>query len=170
MSAWLQKMFAYHMAANSSLFVTLAVLDRQWHEPELHTVLRLINHAYVVARIFAAHLSGVQHQYRSTNTEETPSLEQLSTAVKSLDQWYLCYLDDLPPEKLSAAIPFSFTDGNKGYMTREEILTHVVLHGAYHRGEVGRILSLMCVTPPSDGFAIHLHQIEPYRRLQGGDP
>jgi uncharacterized damage-inducible protein DinB len=61
---------------------------------------------------------------------------------------------------------FNFTDGDKGYMTREEMLTHVALHGGYHRGEVGRILWQLSITPPWDTFAVYLHQADPARRLQ----
>jgi uncharacterized damage-inducible protein DinB len=51
-------------------------------------------------------------------------------------------------------------------MSRQEMLTHVVTHGSYHRGEIGRILAQIGVTPPWDTFAVHLHQAEPSRRLQ----
>ena len=50
--------------------------------------------------------------------------------------------------------------------SREEMMTHVVTHGGYHRGEIGRILVQIGVTPPWDTFAVHLHQTEPSRRLQ----
>ncbi|RVC60545.1 hypothetical protein EN766_38785, partial [Mesorhizobium sp. M2A.F.Ca.ET.046.02.1.1] len=46
--------------------------------------------------------------------------------------------------------------------------THVVLHGGYHRGEVGRMLAGIAVSPPWDTYAVHLHRVEPARRLQGG--
>ncbi|WP_352836666.1 DinB family protein [Mesorhizobium sp. M0296] len=51
-------------------------------------------------------------------------------------------------------------------MSPQEMLTHVVLHGDYHRGEAGRILAQISVMPPWDTFAVHLHRAEPSRRLQ----
>ncbi|WP_319944187.1 DinB family protein [Mesorhizobium sp. AR10] len=51
-------------------------------------------------------------------------------------------------------------------MSRQEMLTHVVLHGGYHRGEIGRILAGLSISPPWDTFAVHLHRAEPERRLQ----
>lgn len=168
MSALLLKLYSYHAWANADLFDKLRSLDQEKHRDELHTALRLINHYYVVARIFAAHLSGMPHAYASDNTVETPTLDELRAAVSSSDQWCLDYLRQASPAHLSQAIPFGFTDGDKGYMTREEMLTHVALHGGYHRGEVGRILWQLSVTPPWDTFAVYLHQAEPARRLQGG--
>ena len=52
-------------------------------------------------------------------------------------------------------------------MTRHEMLTHVVLHGSYHRGEIGRMLAGIAVPPPWDTYPVHLHRSEPARRLQG---
>lgn len=167
MSALLQKLYGYSAWANNDLFDKLQTLDQAQHKAELHTALRLINHTYVVARIFCGHLSGTEHHYASSNTDETPALGELRTAVRSSDHWYLEYLRTVSPEQLSQVLPFTFTDGDKGYMSREEMLTHVVLHGGYHRGEVGRILSQLCVTPPWDTFAVYLHQLQPLRRLQG---
>lgn len=168
MSTFLQKLYGYHTWANNDLFDKLGTLGREQHKTELHSAVRLINHSYVVARIFAAHLTGVQHGYASDNTDETPSLDELRAAVTSSDQWYLDYLRGVSSEKLAEGVPFIFTDGDKGYMTREEMLTHVALHGCYHRGEVGRILWQLSVTPPWDTFAVYLHQSEPARRRQGG--
>jgi uncharacterized damage-inducible protein DinB len=57
-----------------------------------------------------------------------------------------------------------FTDGDRGCMSRREMLTHVAIHGAYHRGEVGRLLKQMPAPVPWDTFAVFLHQAEPARR------
>lgn len=167
MTSLLQKLYGYHAWANVDLLDKLETVDREKHGTELQTALRLISHYYAVSRIFAAHLQGVPHEYTSDNSDETPALDQLRAAVTSSDQWYLGYLRDTPCSALSEAVPFTFTDGDKGDMTKEEMLIHVALHGAYHRGEAGRILWQLSVTPPWDTFAVYLHQTEPARRLQG---
>ncbi len=167
MSTLLQTLYGYHAWANVDLFNKLESVDPEKHGTELQTALRLISHYYVVSRIFAGHLQGVPHGFMSDNLEETPALNDLKTAVTSSDQWYLDYLRTVSPATLSGAVAFTFTDGDKGYMTREEMLAHVALHGGYHRGEVGRILWQLSITPPWDTFAVYLHQGDPARRLQG---
>lgn len=167
MSTLLQTLYGYHTWANVDLFNKLESVDAEKHGKELQTALRLISHYYVVSRIFAGHLQDVPHGFTSDNLEETPALDELRTAVLSSDQWYLDYLGTASPAVLSEAVAFTFTDGDKGYMTREEMLTHVALHGGYHRGEVGRILWQLSITPPWETFAVYLHQIEANRRQQG---
>ncbi|WP_375452648.1 DinB family protein [uncultured Devosia sp.] len=163
----LRKLYGYHAWANSELFDKLASVDGSSQQAELQTALRLLNHYYVVAQIFAAHLRGVPHGYLSDNTVDTPTLDELRDAVAGSDQSYLDYIENASPAELAELIPFTFTDGDKGYMSRQEMLTHVALHGGYHRGEVGRILWQLSVTPPWDTFAVYLHRTEPDRRLQG---
>ena len=163
----LRDLFAYQAWANGELLEKLASLDVRVHDKERHAAIRLVNHCHVVSRIFSAHLLGASHGYSADNTEETPALGELRTAVAATDRWYLDYLETFSSQLLSEPVAFAFTDGDKALMSRQEILTHVVLHGSYHRGEVGRILAqIISITPPWDTFAVHLHRAEPSRRLQ----
>jgi uncharacterized damage-inducible protein DinB len=161
----LQSLLAYQAWANDELMEKLAGLDRHRHERERHGALRLINHIHVVSRIFTAHLAGVAHGYASDNTEETPEPAELRAALQASDRWHLDYLEALGEQRLSEPVAFAFTDGDNGRMTRQEMLTHVVLHGGYHRGEVGRMLAGIAVSPPWDTYAVHLHRSEPSRRV-----
>ncbi|CCV12750.1 DinB family protein [Mesorhizobium sp. STM 4661] len=159
----LRSLFAYQAWANDELLEKLESLDQHVHNEERHAAIRLIHHNHVVARIFSAHLGGASHGYSADNTADTPALAELRAAVATSDRWYLDYLEILSPPHLSEPVAFTFTDGDKGCMTRQEMLTHVVLHGGYHRGEIGRILAQLSITPQWDTFAVHLHQAEPTR-------
>jgi len=162
----LRTLYKYQAWANSELMQSIADLDPELHGVERHTATRLINHSYVVGRIFAAHLLGERHDYSADNTPGMPALKELRTAVIASDEWYLEYLETMTPELLQESLPFVFTDGDRGYMSREEMLTHVVVHGGYHRGEIGRILTQLSIAPPWDTFAVYLHRTEPSRREQ----
>ena len=162
----LRSLFSYQAWANDDLLGKLEGLDPERHKQERHNAIRLVNHAYVVGRIFAAHLTGARHGYASSNTEETPSLSKLRADLTASDRWYLNYLERVSPDELGQTVAFLFTDGDKGAMARQEMLLHVATHGGYHRGEVGRILAQLSIMPPWDTFAVYLHQSEPSRRLQ----
>jgi len=171
-NALLSRMLRYQAWANDEMLKALSGLDAVRHAQARHLALRLMNHCLVVNRIFAAHLSGERHGFVSDNTPDTPEPEALRAAFATLDRWYLDYVEAATPDMLSESIPFVFTDGDNGYMTREEMLTHVVTHGGYHRGEAGRLmiqaaaLSAQDIELPWDTYAVHLHRTEPERRLQ----
>ena len=165
-STLLHSLFKYKTWANIELFDELAKIDPVAHEAARHTAIRLMNHIYVVDRIFAAHLSGISHAYTGTNTTETPALETLREAVLASDRWYVDYVASGAPERLDEQIEFTFTDGDQGRMSREEMLAHVATHGGYHRGAVGRIMREASVPPPRDIFTVYLHRSEPERRTR----
>ena len=122
MSTWLRALYGYHAWANSDLNDKLEMLDQPSQGRDRHTAIRLINHSYVVAQIFAAHLRGTTHHYEAAGTAETPTLSELRAAVTASDQWYLNYVQSPSPSNLSGSVPFTFTDGDKGYMTERRCL------------------------------------------------
>jgi uncharacterized damage-inducible protein DinB len=159
----LREMFRYNAWANAEFFAKLEMLGPD-HGEERHVAIRQLNHCLVVNKIFAAHLTGRPHGYAADNTPETPGLSELRAAAAATDRWYLDYLQSVSEADLAEPIAFAFTDGDRGCMSRQEMLTHAAIHGAYHRGEVGRILRQISAPLPWDTFAVFLHQTEPGRR------
>lgn len=161
----LLSLFAQKSWANCELFDAVADVAQAEHEASRHTAIRTLNHIYVVDRIFRAHLTGEKHAYTATNTPETPELGELHFAVLETDLWFENHVATISNEALSESLSFQFTDGDSGTMTREEMLFHVLTHGAYHRGNVGQVLKGISVVPPRDLFTKFLHVREPSRWL-----
>ena len=160
----LSSLFAQKSWANRELFVAVADVTHAEHATSRHNAIRTLNHIYVVDRIFRAHLLGEQHAYAATNTLETPELGELYFAVAETDLWFEGYVGRVNSGALAESLQFQFTDGDLGTMTREEMLFHVLTHGAYHRGNVGQVLKGISVVPPRDLFTKFLHVREPSRR------
>ncbi len=156
-------LFSYKAWANAELFALLNALPEE-HADELHACIRTLNHIYVVDRLFHAHLTGEPRPFDATNTRGTPSLGRLRADVEANDAWYQAYVWSLAADKALELLDFTFTDGDRGRMSREEILLHVVTHGGYHRGNVGQVLKSISVAPPRDLYTKFLHQSEPARR------
>ncbi|WP_082659601.1 DinB family protein [Aureimonas sp. AU40] len=108
--------------------------------------------------------SGIQRD----RSDPVPALGALSEATERTHQWYLAYVTGLDRDRLREPVCFTFSDGDKGCMTREEMLAHVLLHGAVHRGEAARILGQIGVPLPWDTLAVHLHRAELARRRMEG--
>ena len=160
----LSSLFAQKSWANRELFDAVADVTQAEHAASRHTAIRTQNHIYVADRIFRAHLLGETHSYTATNTTETPELGELHFAVAETDLWFESYVRNIDDGALATSLHFQFTDGDSGTMTREEMLFHVLTHGAYHRGNVGQVLKNLSLTPPRDLFTKFLHVREPSRR------
>ncbi|WP_374377328.1 DinB family protein [Dongia sp.] len=166
----LRTLAGYNAWANRDLLDTLAQVDPVLHATEVDAAIRLVNHYHIVGRIFAAHLAGRAHGYTATNTDGTPALAALRTDLLACDRWFVDYAGTLTPDVAAERIAFTFTDGDRGLMSRAEMVTHVTLHGGYHRGEVGQILKRLNIPLPWDTYAVFLHQTEPSRRRQESTP
>lgn len=161
----IQMLTRYSAWANKLLFESLSILPGeelvQARSDGAGSILKVLNHSYVVDRIWQAHLEGVPHGYTSRNTETIPPLEELSAGQLMLDSWYINYSDNLHPDKLDEVVAFHFVDGKAGTMKRGEILLHVINHKTYHRGYVAEMLYQAGHRPPTMDIPVFLRDARP---------
>jgi uncharacterized damage-inducible protein DinB/putative sterol carrier protein len=162
----LERIFTYKAKANDEILVAMRQFDEASTAKEI--AVRVLSHTYAVDQIFAANLRRAEHGYTSPNPSQAPSLEELSAAIKTSDQWYIEYVSSLDQARLAQRIDFTFTDGLPGRMSREEMLMHVTVHGEYHRGQISLIMMENSITPPGDGFTSYLHKAEATARRRAG--
>lgn len=160
----LVSLFAQKGWSNTKLFEVLGESLLQLDADQQAQILRTLDHAHVVDSIFRAHLLAQPHGYTAANSDEGPDLGRLREAVADTDAWFQAYVRDLDPAALGESIAFRFTDGDRGCMSREEMLFHLITHGAWHRGEVGQILERHGIASPPDSLTKFLHATEPARR------
>ncbi len=161
----LQAALRYKSWANDELLGVLRSVDAaKMQTAEFRRALIVLEHTYIVDRIFAAHLESVPHRYPGVVSSEPPPLEPLSERIRASDQWYVDYVRRLDPAHLDEHIDFTFTDGALGRMSRAEILIHLSVHGAYHRGNIAQLLAQLSVAPSRDLFTRYLHELQPTER------
>lgn len=160
----LNSLFGYKASADDELLTALESLDMDPTAEALASALRVLHHAHRVDCIFAANLQRLPHAYRENWSRESSPLSVLSPAIRAMDRWYLDYAGGLGGAELEEVVEFVFTDGLPGRMSREEMLAHVITHGGYHRGEIGRLLPQIESTAMRDVFTGYLHRTEPQRR------
>ncbi len=163
-STLLQSLLREKAWADEALVAAVMALDESAQAEARQAATRTLNHIHVVDRIWAAQLEGRAHGYEATNTKEMPALADLAAGFREMGRWFVDYASGLDAARLAEPVDFVFTDGQNGRMTREEILAHVVTHGSYHRGAVGRVLVNAGVSPPGDALTVLLHLEQPQRR------
>jgi len=154
----IERLFRYKAHSNDELLEVMRQFDDA--SPAKQIAITVLSHTYVVDRIFAATLRGIEHGFTSPNASQSPSLEELSEAIKTSDRWYIDYVSRLDKVQLAERIDFTFTDGEPGRMSREEMLLHVAMHGGGHRGQIGMIMMENSIMPPADRFTSYLHKAE----------
>src|SRR5215468_10981651 len=127
----LERLFRYKAHSNDEILEAMRRFDNA--APAKQVAITVLSHTHVVDRIFAANLTSSEHGYTSANASHAPSLEELAEAINTSDQWYIDYVSSLDEGQLAERIDFTFTDGEPGRMSREEMLLHVITHGVGHR-------------------------------------
>lgn len=162
--------FKYKAWANAEM---LSYGERQLHqlsEADKTFFVRILNHTAVVDSLFISRIGGTPELHAADNTVETPTIAELRERMSSNDTWLIGFAQSAGLEELGRCISFQFTDGDKGQLSVEEILLHLLTHGSNHRGMAARVLAAQGLERPKDTFTRFLHQIEPWRREPAETP
>lgn len=143
----------YSLWANDRLLRYLATLPvqtlTQTRSEGAGSILKVLNHSRVVDRIWQAHLLGIEHGFKTRNTDPLPAFDELAQDQMMLDHWYLDYAIQLDTALHDDPVHFQFVDGSSGTLTRAAMLLHVVNHKTYHRGYVAQMLYQARLKPPT---------------------
>jgi uncharacterized damage-inducible protein DinB len=152
----------YNAWANRLIFDAVAALPEPEATKERASLFRnmvhTLNHNYVIDRIWQAHLEGREHGYDARNTKDHPPLPELWRAQQEVDRWYLDWDSRLTDSALDEQVDFVLIGGNRGVMTRGQVLLHVVNHTTYHRGFVADLFYQVPARPPTTDLPVFLRE------------
>ena len=153
----------YNAWSNRLIFDSIAALPPgEAEKPRVglfKNMVHMLNHNYVIDRVFQAHLEGRAHGYTARNTADYPPLAELWRQQEEIDAWYRDRYDAYTPVQLGETIRFTFVGGGEGAMTRAEILAHIVNHTTYHRGFVAEMIYRVPAQPPTTDLTVFLRDV-----------
>jgi uncharacterized damage-inducible protein DinB len=143
MLPYLQKLFAYDHWANREVLASLRAAD----PPAL--ALKLLGHIVGTEWLYLSRLRGTR-----SPMAVWPELtrEQCSVNLDQLQRLWQDMLHELTPGRLSTRVSYVNSKGERWENTFEDMLVHVVLHSAYHRGQLALDLRTAGRTPPYTDF------------------
>jgi len=156
----------YNNWANQLIFEAIAALpEGEATKPRaslFKNMVHTLNHNYVIDLIWQAHLEGRDHGFTARNTPGHPQLEELREKQQAIDDWYIAWSDAQTEATLAQAVHFTLIGGNRGVMTRAEILLHIVNHTTYHRGFVADLMyQVPGARPPTTDLPVYLRETAP---------
>jgi len=162
MKETLSMLARYNAWANRVMFDAVAALpEGEALKPRaslFRNMVHTLNHNYVIGLIWQAHMSGREHGFAARNTPDHPPLPELRRSQELLDAWYISQSDALSGEALGERLAFTLIGGNRGEMTRAEMLLHVVTHCSYHRGFVADLFFQVPARPPAMDLPVYLRE------------
>jgi uncharacterized damage-inducible protein DinB len=153
----------YNSWSNRVMFEAVAALpagEAEKPRPSLfRNMVHTLNHIHVIDRIWQAHLEGRDHGYEARNTKEHPPLADLWRMQQEVDVWYEAWSDAQNDASLAETVDYVLIGGNRGAMTRGEILLHVVTHTSYHRGYVAEMIyQVPGCRPPAMDLPVYMRE------------
>ena len=155
------RMLAYYKAwADKVMFDGVAALPPGEAEKERKTLFKTmigtLNHIYVVDLIWQAHLEEREHGFAARNVTVHADLPALWAAQQKFNDWIIDWVNAQSEASLDEDVPFTFVNGTKGTMKRDEMFLHLVTHGSYHRGWVAEMFFDAGARPPQPDLSVFL--------------
>jgi len=162
-SLYIQNQIRFKNWSNELGFTALQKLPTEeltkHRQTTFKNILGTLNHIYVVEDIFKAHLKGQKHSYKRLSASIIPTLDEIMTQQRIMDQWYLDYARSLSEDQLHEKVSFQFQDGTDGLMSRLEILTHIVTHDTFHKGFVNEMVYKVPTNMPNNDYPVFVREV-----------
>jgi uncharacterized damage-inducible protein DinB len=131
-----------------------------WANHETLRHLRESGEAPPLAVRWMAHIVGSEYLWLARLREEAPTvaiwpnfdLEACAAGLTDLEPAWAHWLDTLEPDSLGEGLGYRNTKGEFWTSTMGDILTHVILHSSYHRGQIASAMRAGGETPAYTDF------------------
>jgi uncharacterized damage-inducible protein DinB len=140
----LRRLFTYDEWANHEVLAGL----RASKSPPLRS-LKLFGHIMSAERLW---LERLQQQKQSLPVWPDLTLEQCATQGAELADLWRSYLSTPADADLSGSIRYQNSKGENWVSRKEDVLLHVVMHSAYHRGQIAADMRAAGFTPAYTDF------------------
>jgi uncharacterized damage-inducible protein DinB len=114
-----------------------------------HRSLQLMSHILAAERVW---LERLKQQPQSVPVWPEPDLPQCEAEAAALGGLWLEFLDLITAGDVSQSISYTNSKGEAWTSTIVDVLTHVVLHSAYHRGQIAAHMRAIGQTPAYTDF------------------
>jgi uncharacterized damage-inducible protein DinB len=141
---YFRRQFAYDAWANQEVLAAVRVSTTGESRS-----LELLAHILSAERLL---LERIRQQPQSLPVWPEWNLEQCETHCQEMSQLWHEFLDGLSAAELAQPVSYKNSKGEAYTSTVEDILTHVLLHSAYHRGQVASHMRANGQVPPYTDF------------------
>ena len=99
-------------------------------------------------------MKGEKHSFEKLQTVLHEDLDDLLAAKKEMDRKIRSYVSGLSEDDLEEVIEYELIGGNQGSLPRYLIITHLTIHGAFHRGFIGDMFGQIPVVPAGQDIPV----------------
>ena len=141
---YMRQQFAYDAWANQEVLASIRASGGENARP-----LQLMSHILAAERVWLERLKQVP---QSVTVWPEPDLAQCEAEAAELKKLWFDYLDLITAGDISQAISYKNSKGEAWTSAIGDVLSHVVMHSAYHRGQIASHVRASGQTPVNTDF------------------
>ena len=120
----------------------------------MNSICNSLNHLLVIDKIWIANLRGEKHTFNNLQTILFDNMNDVWTAKKQMDVEIKKYVSNLTQLELQEVVNYELIGGNKSGMSRFMIITHLIMHGGYHRGIIAEMFGQIPLPPIAQDITV----------------
>jgi uncharacterized damage-inducible protein DinB len=146
-----RRLFEYDRWANHATLASLKTVTGSTERS-----LKVFNHILGGQRVWLARFDNPN----PPNVQPWPALglEECGAAIDDAHKRWMALLDQLTPEKLSQDLTYRTMAGAEFKTPIRDVITHMVMHSAYHRGQVAAAVREDGGKPTPTDYVVYLRQ------------
>ena len=150
----LRRLFSYDAWANKEVLLSLQKIEG----PPARSI-QLLAHIVSAERLW---LERIEAQPQTMPVWPSLTLAQCERELETLSDGYRRYLSAIGEEDLTKKIKYTNSKGESFLNEMQDILTHVIMHSVYHRGQIASDVRSMGFQPAYTDFihGVRQHAIE----------
>ncbi|MFZ3266768.1 MAG: DinB family protein [Terriglobales bacterium] len=138
------RMFAYDSWANRECLRALRAGDGATRD-----IVKRIAHVLSAEKLW---LERIQREPQSLPVWPNSTIEECEAMADAMASQWRKYLNELPPGGLDENIEYRNSKGEPWSSRVEDVLTHVLMHSAYHRGQIALDMRAVGIEPAYTDF------------------
>ena len=148
----LRKLFDYDYWANMETLTSLKTVPSGTEKPR-----KTFNHVIGAQRVWLARFQNPAPP--SVQPWPDLTLDECNSAIEDLRRRWKDLLDNLTPEKLAGDLLYLSLKGVEFRTPIQDVLMHLILHSAYHRGQVAAAVREAGSKPATTDYAVYLRKV-----------
>ena len=148
---YLLNLLDYNSWANDEFFKVIIELSSEEINKQrksfMNSIRNSLNHMLVIDKVWLTNMKKEKHTFDNLQTILYENMEQLWKEKKKEEQLIKNYVENLSDKELEEIVECELIGGNKVLISRSMIITHLVMHGGYHRGIIAEMFGQISLPP-----------------------
>ena len=148
----------YNSWANDEFFKVIIRLSTEEINKQrksfMNSIRNSLNHLLVIDKVWLANMKRKKHPFDNLQTILHENMQELWEEKKTEEKLIKSYTHSLSDKEFEEIVECELIGGNKVSISRSMIITHLIMHGGYHRGIIAEMFGQIPLPPIAQDITV----------------